>query len=597
MLARKIVVWTMLGFALLAGVDYALVYLLGMPHYRSLEERDARESLQRCQETFDRELEHLTTFCADWSYWDDTYQFIRERNQRYITSNLSVNTFRDSHIDLIYILDHQGRVAWGQAYDPETQTPLTLSELPLDSLVTDHPLIVRERSPVAGLMDTSKYPMLVVSLPILTTAKEGPVAGSMIMGRFLTPSLLGTLQRQTNVEFHLIHKSSMSGRTKPQKNSSGAMSVIPRNDDSLEVYSGYRSIYSDDPFELLAVLPRSILHEGLRTIFAVWLSLLAVGGVILMLLFLLMRSIVLKPLSRLQRHVTEIKRRDTLDQPIFSERADEIGVLAREFDGTIGQLLDTRSRLLEASYRSGLAEMAGHLLHDLRNSLAPVSIQLQRIQDNLSQISFEKLESARLEIEKPDIEESRRRDISQYMRLYYDKIGSLTGAAATDIDSLQRINRNIEEILADQDVFERMGPVIESIHAGQILSQALDRLPDAIRARVTVENQVPDTQILNIARLPVVEILVSLFAFIGRKSQHDIHTRVSADGAILTIWIALPESLVGQIGFERGRHPELHRVANTLHVVEGVFELIGASLAIRIPIRTSARSTCPDTEC
>src|SRR4051812_18722373 len=58
-------------------------------------------NMDRALIALDRELDNLSSIDNDWAYWDDTYQFIQDRNQDYIDSNLTDDTLDNLALDFM----------------------------------------------------------------------------------------------------------------------------------------------------------------------------------------------------------------------------------------------------------------------------------------------------------------------------------------------------------------------------------------------------------------------------------------------------------------------------------------------------------------
>ena len=151
------------------------------------------------------EIHHLDVFTNDWASWDDTYQFIQDRNKAYIVSNLGIQTFLDNKLNIIYFCDSKGEVIWGEIRDLESGQVIRLPELPpLFSLKTICcSSTATLDSSITGIYDTAMGPIMVASRPILTSERKGPVQGSLIMGRFIDNDLKQALSEQTRVDFQL----------------------------------------------------------------------------------------------------------------------------------------------------------------------------------------------------------------------------------------------------------------------------------------------------------------------------------------------------------------------------------------------------------
>ena len=59
--------------------------------------------------------DQLKSTIIDWSYWDDTYDFISNKDQDYIDSNLQDSTLAYLKINLIQFVDANGKVIFTKA--------------------------------------------------------------------------------------------------------------------------------------------------------------------------------------------------------------------------------------------------------------------------------------------------------------------------------------------------------------------------------------------------------------------------------------------------------------------------------------------------
>jgi sensor domain CHASE-containing protein len=122
-----------------------------------------------------------------WAARDDTYAFIKDINSDYIRSNIADRTFTALGINLMLFMNSYGRIVYAKAYDPQsrnlTQVPDGLQEQL--SLYGFCPGCLDKQSIYSGIILLSDGPMLIVSHPILTSNREGPSRGRLIMGRYL----------------------------------------------------------------------------------------------------------------------------------------------------------------------------------------------------------------------------------------------------------------------------------------------------------------------------------------------------------------------------------------------------------------------------
>ena len=176
-----------------AGVNHALQRWVILPSFIKLEQKQAETELQRVMDAIQREVEHIELLAGDWAVWDDTYRFVHNRNQNYIDSNLVWETLEGSSgINLLFFYNTQGDFVWGDVFDSAQGGLIHVKEFPKDTPASIEVLFNHTTvdSSIAGIIDSNAGPMLIVSKPIVTSRGKGPIAGTMLMGRFLGKTLL-----------------------------------------------------------------------------------------------------------------------------------------------------------------------------------------------------------------------------------------------------------------------------------------------------------------------------------------------------------------------------------------------------------------------
>lgn len=83
--------------------------------YSKLESFTAKQNVERVEKAIGAIEDQLKSTIIDWSYWDETYDFISNKNQDYINSNLQDNTLAYLKINLIQYVDANGKVIFTKA--------------------------------------------------------------------------------------------------------------------------------------------------------------------------------------------------------------------------------------------------------------------------------------------------------------------------------------------------------------------------------------------------------------------------------------------------------------------------------------------------
>ncbi|MCX8000531.1 MAG: hypothetical protein N3A69_16530, partial [Leptospiraceae bacterium] len=138
------------------------------------------------------ELQNLEELCKDWAFWDDTYEFIENRNKNYIASNLVESTFRDARINLIIFLNKNDEIVYSKFYNERWE------EKEIDEI-----FLKREFMKKTGFMKFGQHLILISSKPILKSDLSGEERGHLLMGRILDDEWFFKISEALNVKIQL----------------------------------------------------------------------------------------------------------------------------------------------------------------------------------------------------------------------------------------------------------------------------------------------------------------------------------------------------------------------------------------------------------
>ncbi len=486
-LTSKILLVLMLVFVLYAAGEYAIQRFVIFPSFISLEQDEARKDTLRSIQAINRESHHLDSLCNDWAAWDNTYEFVQVSSNRetYIEANLIPATFTASELNLIYILDMEGKVVWGGIYDLETEKMIRIPEFPNDTFPKAHPLtsfVIDEESPaktsIVGVFMTGQGPMLVSARPILTSEFKGPSRGTFILGRLLDEELVNTFIDQTNVDFQ-IFPIQTTGLPEDLRDIAGRITtespflMKESGAGDLLVYTTVPDILGNAALLLKTKIPRKISERGIVTTRVALISILATGGGIILVILILLRQIVLKPLSDLTHHTLSISKSGDLSARSNASRSDEIGVLSREFDKMLAQLAGAQKKLMDQSYHSGKAEMASGILHNVRNALSPLLGQLGFLHGTLKKVPFSQLEMAHKELDEGSASELRRQDLIKFALLANKSLITVANDTQTTLGEITERIGHIEQILDNHQQWGHGKQVEEAIPLEELVHDAV----------------------------------------------------------------------------------------------------------------------------
>ena len=479
--------------------NYIILNKTVFPGFLTLEQDEANKDIVRVVEAIQREIHHLDSLLHDWSAWNDTYDFIQDRNSSYIDDNLPLSSFTDNELNIIYLLDNKGNLIWGEIRDLESEELIQLSEFTTEALTPTHPLLSYKTDigdlgdvKVSGIYLTSQGPLIISSRPILTSENKGPVMGTVIMGRFINENLVKILQEQTRVNFQIWISNNKSiplrDRNSFAKISKDAPFPIEERDHKLlQIYTTYPDIGGNPALLIKADIPRHISSKGRAITNYANISILIVGLIVLVILSLSIQKMVLGPIGKLTRHVFNVGKSDDLSQQISIKSRDEIGKLGKKFNMMVEKLADARNRLLEQSYHSGLAEISSGILHNIRNILTPLNGYIRVIQKKFNNVQVENIKKAIEELQTSNPGSDREQSLNRYLQLANGQFLSMLEETEDQLGKMSNQSSEIENILSEYDKYSHAKRAIEALEFAEVLTEAHNLIPQDLKDSVSLE--------------------------------------------------------------------------------------------------------------
>jgi sensor domain CHASE-containing protein len=470
-LRPKIVSLILAVFLGYLAASFLIQRLIILPSFVALEEEKATKNVERCREAIIREIEHLKVQCHDWASWNETYDFVIDQNETYITNNLLLEAFENTQLNMMYFISNDGRLVWGKVYDLSGEEALEID--PVIGDLSGYPMAMRHDVPdsgATGIISTRHGPMLIASLPILTNENEGPIHGSLVMGRFITEETVSLIAEQTRVDFDLW---ALGDPAIPEADRLAVAQIGPdeqvmlrESKDELTGYSVYHDMNGRPILLIRAYLPKEIVARGAAAMHIATLSICVAGLVTMLLLLIALQRMVIDPLGRLTRHAGEVGNTSNLTTRIAMNRPDEIGTLADTLDRMVDQLSESRTALSEASRAAGKADVASRVLHNVGNVLNSVNVSAATALQGLGDLPVDDLRKvvAMLRDHADDpgsylTEDPRGRLVPAFLDELSEKMAEDRGQLTKELQTLTEQINHIKSVVATQQEFSRTSKV------------------------------------------------------------------------------------------------------------------------------------------
>ena len=353
------------ALAVLAACTVAVVVLyfavqsILASHSRTLEREKANRDLEQASNALSQEIATVETAVGVWAPWDDTYRFMQDGNAEYVASNLNTSTLLNLRVDFVVYVDSAGQVFYSKAVDASngTETPMPSG---LEQFVTGEDLLARhpsETSSVAGIMFLPGNLALVASQPILTTQHEGPIAGSLVMGRYLDSEEVQELSEVTglSVELYRVDDSDIPEDFQVARSalSEGQTSLVRVLDGkTIAAYTLVSEVHGSPAFVLGIEEPRDIYAQGQRTAHNILYLLLGFSALFSLLLVLEIDTLVMSRWRRLTARVAAVGKGGSLSERVSVGGKDEATAVAEAVNATLTSLERSHRDLVQSEARN-----------------------------------------------------------------------------------------------------------------------------------------------------------------------------------------------------------------------------------------------------
>ncbi|MBS0580806.1 MAG: HAMP domain-containing protein [Proteobacteria bacterium] len=471
----KVIAWIAAILAVVGLAEVLVVRQIVMPSFSELERADARTAMRRIQYAFELTLDRLEVLAIDWGNWALVYRFMNDRQAAVLGADITDSNIREIDVNLVLIVDPDGRVVYARTVDLPAEKTLDLAALPALPPTFPWRADLRAGHSMKGLLRTNLGTLMLAGGPILDGDGHGPHRGSMILGRLLKSMEISRIAAQAQATLALLP--APPARRPDRLSQDAKVTHVDRD---------FVDIFGRPILTLRVEVPRAITAYGRNAVAYASVSLIAGAILVVVLLVWMISRVILNPLAIVTHHAVVVGEDKDLTIRLGLDRHDEIGVLAREFDRMVERVAESRTQLVDQSFESGFSELAKEMLHNLGNAITPIGVRAGGLAARLRDAPGELAVEAATELQEGVPDQQRRSDLQEFLRLACAQLAESIRSAEHDLTAITQQVSTINAMLAEHMRSARNEHVIEVVRLTELVAQATEVVPAAHRQRLAV---------------------------------------------------------------------------------------------------------------
>ncbi|MFA5025367.1 MAG: CHASE4 domain-containing protein [Candidatus Shapirobacteria bacterium] len=314
------------------------IYQIMTVSFQKVENQRVERNIRRVEAVIDDRFSQLSSKLSDWSSWDDTYKYIEDNNEEYVTSNLIEESFASIGVDEVLFINKNGilvnQIGVGKTYVSGIVNEVSQNFASGSALLE----VDLETGINKGIIAVDKLLLLYVTREILKTDGSGDPNGYLVFGRYFDQSLMNSMKNLTQFEakLSLWNDINLSADYQEMKNiyiNNGKKSLVKILDN--KTISGY--VVIEDVFSKPVAIVRSDIgrdialqgKEGMRLL----VGILMLSGLIIVIIdYILLINVVLKKILLMAADVDNLRKSPSTKRLKVGKRIDEVDVLREEIN-------------------------------------------------------------------------------------------------------------------------------------------------------------------------------------------------------------------------------------------------------------------------
>ncbi|HOD41938.1 MAG TPA: CHASE4 domain-containing protein, partial [Candidatus Wallbacteria bacterium] len=376
----KLLVIVTLTIVLSITLIYYAISSIMLKSYLDIESKYMDSKIEGVTRMITHMCEEFSTKMSDWAMWDDTYNFMSDRNAQYIESNINYESMRSLDIDFILFANGSEEIILDCFFDHKNGKISASPDSLKNSLIhiSRRLLSKTKKTEIARLVSLESKPAIVSSDIILKTGGRGTANGFLIYGRFIDEAEISKLNKMTalNLGFNEI----IDCRLDESQKVSAAADVLKYslhkslNNDFITCHLIFND-FNDKPLFILNFKePRTIYGQAVIALRYFVAALLITGLIFFIMTSYLIDKFIADRIIKLSSEVKKLSVEGNYQKRLSFNGNDEIASLSSEINGLLDNIEGANREMKKLLSDLDIATRAksdfiGSIGHELRTPI------------------------------------------------------------------------------------------------------------------------------------------------------------------------------------------------------------------------------------
>lgn len=350
--------------------------LVLIKEFKGLEEQSINKNIARIHEGISILKKEVATKVVEWGAWDDTYNYIKNKNKQYENSNLSYESLDQLHLRHFLITDLKGKIINSIYLNKKAEEKETIDKIGMSVFEKINFEVLRSKKELSGIIDLNGNAFLFGAAPITNSSNDAPISGVILFTSDFDQVTYNKLEELTKNSLIVIANSEKNVNS-VLKGNINEIFISGKNSFVLEKETIYGITAITDFFEhpiraVVVKMDRKLMEEGYQARNLVTFYVLLFTLISLTLSLYYLRKIIINPLSLISNETRLIDKNQLNNKRVSLVGDNEINTLAVSINQMLDKIAKSHNEVREARLIADRANLAktmfvARISHEIRN--------------------------------------------------------------------------------------------------------------------------------------------------------------------------------------------------------------------------------------